>query len=292
MESIKVALFGADGYTCQIPRIKEGMKILGHVLSEESPDLIYANDPSGYQKALELKKKFSNAHLMFNFLDIPWHMPNIEKQTKLLVEHFLNKANSVTAISFKVKNDLSKFLNKKIDVIYNPSKDVFYDKSIKKNNNFLYVGRANDPIKRINLVRESLSKINNSINEIKICGSENPGFGNYLGVISDIELNKIYNSSKFVLLPSKAEGIGLSMIEAMICGTIPITCSDNLTAKEFSPEGFICEPTANSIIKKIQELDKNYENKRIETLKLGEKYKIQFDKKSIASNIIKIFFSN
>jgi glycosyltransferase involved in cell wall biosynthesis len=292
MESIKVALFGADGYTCQIPRIKEGMKFLGHVLSEESPDLIYANDPSGYQKAMELKKKFSNAHLMFNFLDIPWHMPNIEKQTKLLVDHFLNKANSVTAISFKVKNDLSKFLNKKIDVIYNPSKDVFYDKSIKKNNNFLYVGRANDPIKRINLVRESLSKINNSINEIKICGSENPGFGNYLGVISDIELNKIYNSSKFVLLPSKAEGIGLSMIEAMICGTIPITCSDNLTAKEFSPEGFICEPTANSIIKKIQELDKNYENKRIETLKLGEKYKIQFDKKSIASNIIKIFFSN
>ena len=292
MESIKVALFGADGYTCQIPRIKEGMKILGHVLSEESPDLIYANDPSGYQKALELKKKFSNAHLMFNFLDIPWHMPNIEKQTKLLVDRFLNKANSVTAISFKVKNDLSKFLNKKIEVIYNPSKDVFYDTSIKKNNNFLYVGRANDPIKRINLVRESLSKINNSINEIKICGSENPGFGNYLGVISDIKLNKIYNSSKFVLLPSKAEGIGLSMIEGMICGAIPITCSDNLTAKEFSPEGFICEPTANSIIKKIQELDKNYENKRIETLKLGEKYKVQFDKKSIASNIIKIFFSN
>ena len=292
MESIKVALFGADGYTCQIPRIKEGMKILGHVLSEELPDLIYANDPSGYQKALELKKKFSNAHLMFNFLDISWHIPNIEKQTKLLVDRFLNKANSVTAISFKVKNDLSKFLNKKIEVIYNPSKDVFYDTTIKKNNNFLYVGRANDPIKRINLVKESLSKINNSINEIKICGSENPGFGNYLGVISDIELNKIYNSSKFVLLPSKAEGIGLSMIEGMICGTIPITCSDNLTAKEFSPEEFICEPTANSIIKKIQELDKNYENKRIETLKLGEKYKIQFDKKSIASNIIKIFFSN
>jgi hypothetical protein len=54
----------------------------------------------------------------------------------------------------------------------------------------------------------------------------------------------------------------------MICGAIPLTCSDNLTAKEFSPEEFICEPTSNSIVQKIQDLDKNYENKRIEALKL------------------------
>ena len=38
-------------------RIKEGMEALGHVLSEESPDLIYSNDPVGYEKALFLKKK-------------------------------------------------------------------------------------------------------------------------------------------------------------------------------------------------------------------------------------------
>ena len=37
----------------------------------------------------------------------------------------------------------------------------------------------------------------------------------------------IWDKTKYVLLPSKAEGIGLPMIEAMICGSIPITCSDN-----------------------------------------------------------------
>ena len=226
-----------------------------------------------------------------NFLDVPWHFPNIDKQTKLLVEQFLTKADAVTVISFKVKKDLAKFLNKKIEVIYNPIKDVFHDKSIKKNNTFLNVGRANDPIKRIDLVKESFLKIKNSVKEIKICGSENPGFGNYLGVISDIDLNKLYNSSKFVLLPSKAEGIGLPMIEGMICGAIPITCSDNLTAKEFSPPEFICEPNAQSIVNKIEGLDKEYENKRKIALKMGEKYKIQFDKKNIAENIIKIFNS-
>ena len=153
------------------------------------------------------------------------------------------------------------------------------------------MGRANDPIKRINLVRESLSKIENSINEIKICGSENPGFGNYLGTVDDIELNKLYNSSKFVLLPSKAEGIGLSMIEGMICGCIPITCSDNLTASEFSPLEFICEPTSNSIIKKIEELNQDYENKRQIAIKVGEEHKVKFNKKTIAGNIIKVFIS-
>jgi len=291
MKPIKVSVFGADGKTCQIPRIIEGIKSLGHILTEESPNLIYSNDPTGYNKAILLKKKFPNSYLIFNFLDVPWHMPNVEKQTESLVKYFLLKADAVTVISFKVKKDLSKFLNKKIDVIYNPIKDVFYDKEIKKDNSFLYVGRANDPVKRINLVKESLLKIKNGMEKIKICGSENPGFGNYLGVVSDQELNRLYNSSKYLYLPSKAEGIGLPMIEAMICGTLPIACSDNLTAKEFLPPDFICESNAQSIVSKIEELDKDYDKKKKLALEYGKKYKIQFNKINIAKNIINIFNS-
>ena len=291
MNNIKVCILGSDGYTCQIPRIKEGMESLGHILSENSPDLIYSNDPKGYEKALILKKKYPNAYLIFNFLDIPWHIENIQKQTELLVKNFFLKADAVSVISSKVQKDLAKFYDKKIHVIYNPVKDVYFDEKIKKDNMFLYVGRANDPIKRIKLVHNSIIKIPEGLKNIKICGSENPGFGNYVGVVSDKDLNKLYNSSKFVLLPSKAEGIGLPMIEGMICGTIPVTCSDNLTAKEFSPAEFICEPNAQSIVNKIEELDKEYETKREMALKLGEKYKIQFDKKTIAKNIIDIFNS-
>ena len=50
MKSIKVAIYGWDGFTCQIPRIKEGMQTLGHILSQDSPDLIYCNDPIEFQK--------------------------------------------------------------------------------------------------------------------------------------------------------------------------------------------------------------------------------------------------
>ena len=218
-------------------------------------------------------------------------MPNIQKQTELLVENFFLKADTITAISLKVKKDIGKFYDKNIHVIYNPVKDIYFDENIKKDNIFLYVGRASDPVKRFNLVKESLLQIKDGEKSIKICGTQNPDFGNYIGVIKDQELNKLYNSSKYVLLPSAAEGIGLPMIEGMICGTIPITCSDNLTAKEFSPSEFICEPNAQSIIKKINELDKEYDNKRKIALKIGEKYKIQFDKKNIAKNIINIFNS-
>ena len=291
MSNIKVSILGSDGYVCQIPRIKEGMEALGHVLSDESPDLIYSNDPTGYKKALSLKKKYSEAYLILNLLDIPWHKPNIQKQTESLVKNYSLKADIVTTISFKVKKELGKFYNKKIHVIYNPVKDVYYDDNIKKNNIFFYVGRASDPVKRFNLVRESLLKIKDGEKNIKICGPQNPNFGDYLGIIEDQELNKLYNSSKYVLLPSVTEGIGLPMIEGMICGSIPITCSDNLTAKEFSPPDFICEPNAEALVKKIEELNKEYGVKRRLALEFGKKYKTQFNKKNIAINIMNIFNS-
>ena len=291
MRPIKISIFGADGLTCQIPRIKEAMQSLGHVLSTNSPDLIYSNDPTGYEKAMLLKKKFPNSYLILNFLDIPWHMPRIREQTNSLVKYFLAKADAVTVISFRVKKDLAKFFNKKIEVIYNPIKDVFHDENVKKNNTFLYVGRANDPIKRINLVKESLQKIKDGLENIKICGTEDPGFGNYLGVVPDLELNKLYNSSKYVYLTSKSEGLGLTMIEAMICGSLPIACTDNETAKEFLPEDFICEPNSQSIVNKIDKLNKEYDAKRKLALEYGKKYKIQFDKINIAKNILKVFDS-
>ena len=289
MNNIKVSILGSDGYVCQIPRIKEGMKILGHTLSEDSPDLIYSNDPRGYAEALKLKKKYPNAYLILNFLDVPWHIPGVEKETKLLAKHYFLQADCLTTISFKVKEDLKKFYDKKIHVIYNPIKDVYFDDTIKKSNEFLYVGRVFDVVKRFSLIRESISKIKDGEKKIKICGLKDPKFGNYLGIVEDKQLNELYNSSKYVLLPSMAEGLGLPMIEAMICGAIPITCSDNLTAKEFSPAKFICEPNVKSLLDKIEELEKDYKNNREFALTYGKKYKKQFDKKIIAENIINIF---
>ena len=141
------------------------------------------------------------------------------------------------------------------------------------------------------MVKESLQKIKDGLKNIKICGTEDPGFGNYLGVVPDLELNKLYNSSKYVYLTSKSEGLGLTMIEAMICGSLPITCTDNKTAEEFLPKDFICEPNSQSIVNKIDKLNKEYDAKRKLALEYGKKYKIQFDKINIAKNILNVFDS-
>ena len=282
---MKISVFGMLPFS---QLIKEGFKKLGHEISNEDPSLIYANDPRGYKEAMLVKKKHKKAPLIFNLLDIPWHMPNIEQQTKLLVSQFLMQADFVSTISLKVKKDLSKFFKENIHIVYNPVKDVFYDEKILKNNTFLFVGRANDPIKRFNLIRDSVSKIENGIRKIKVCGAENPNFGNYLGYVSDDELNNLYNSTQFLLLPSKAEGIGLPMIEAMICGALPITCNDNETAKEFLPLDFICAPNAGSILECIKKLEQDYEIKRKLAFKFGTEYKEKFNKITIAKNILNI----
>ena len=282
---MKISVFGMSPFS---NLIKEGFTKLGHEISDENPELIYANDPRGYKEAIQIKKKNKEAPLIFNLLDIPWHMPNIQQQTKLLVNQFLNQANFVSVISLKVKKDLSQFFNKKIHIIYNPIKDVYYDEKILKNNMFLFVGRANDPIKRFDLVRDTLIKIKDGIKKIKVCGAENPNFGNYLGYVSDEELNNLYNSTQFVLLPSKAEGIGLPMIESMICGALPITCSDNETAKEFLPRDFICAPDPKSILEHIKKLENEYANKRNLAFEFGKRYKEKFNKSSIAKNILNI----
>ena len=286
---MKIAVFGILPFS---DLIKEGFKKLGHEISNVNPDIVLSNDPTGYQDAIFLKDRYPSSYLILNVLDIPWHFPNIEKQFQVLIKRFFNKTNSITTISYKVKKDLKKFFEKRIGdeikVIYNPTKEVYFDEKIQKDNQFLFVGRANDPIKRFNLVRDTLQKIKDGTKNLKICGTENPGFGSYLGYVSDEELNKLYNSTKYVFLTSKAEGIGLPMIEAMICGSIPITCSDNETAKEFLPNDFICEPNVQSIINHIEKLNKEYEIKRKLAIKLGKKYKEQFDKNNIAKNILKV----
>ena len=288
MNKIKFAGLGWEGPTGQIARIREGIQELGHEINNDNPDLIYCNDPGQYLNGIKLKKRFSKAILFFNFLDVPWHFPGVMK--KLTIESTLMRehADIVSVISNKVKKDLSKFYNKQIEVIYNPAKDISLNKSINKTNNFLYVGRANDPIKRVKLIYEAF-KNDSEIKNIIFCGPQDPGFGNYLGIVEDKKLNELYNSSKFVLLPSKAEGIGLSMIEGMICGSVPLMCSDNLTAKEFAPKEFFCEPNPKSIKNKIEEVEKEYKDYREMALKYGKLYKIKFNKKTIANNILEIY---
>ena len=54
------------------------------------------------------------------------------------------------------------------------------------------------------------------------------------------------------------------------------------------PPDFLCEPEAESIIKQIETMNKDYKKYRELALQLGKKFKEQFSKVSIAQNILDI----
>lgn len=283
---MKIKIFG---WKCPpldvVSRVEEGLINNGAIICNDGEvDLLYKNEDF-YDEAIDfLKKTTKKPFVIFNILDLQVNNPNYNLYK---IKEQLQYSDVVTCISDSVKNQIKKHLNIEAQVIYNPIKDVSY-KGIDKKISFLYVGRANDQNKRFRLAAEALHMKNWS-KGLVVCGSENPMFGNYAGIVSDADLNEFYNISKFTLLPSKFEGIGLPMIEAMICGSIPITCKDNPTALEFSPEHFICDPNPTAIIEKIQELNQNYDYFQKIALQYGEKYLSMMNKNKVAKNIIDIY---
>ena len=99
---MKIAIFGIIPFT---DLIKEGFIKLGHEISNNNPDLIFANDPVGYQDAAFLKMQYPKTQLILNVLDIPWHFPNIENQIKIhliILIHVLNH-NPITTSPIKYR---------------------------------------------------------------------------------------------------------------------------------------------------------------------------------------------
>lgn len=267
---MRIALFGADGPTCQLDRIKQGFEELQPYFEVDmNPDvnnsfpydLAYCNNPP-FDKMMECHADIK----IGNVLDIPEHLiesGQFKRNELIKLRDDLIKCNAITAISHTTKNQVKKYLNLNVNkVIYNPIKPV--NKTVYKHINwqereklFLYVGRANDPNKRFNIIREALLLGYGDHPDIfkpqnvTVVGSENPNFGNYLGIVNDEELAELYKTHKFLLFPSKIEGIGLPMIEAILCGCKPITCNDNKCAKEFTNNRYSCDPSPESMVERI-----------------------------------------
>lgn len=253
---IKIKTFGWRNQVLdQISRIDKGLQSIDCSFVEESPDIVYSNNDM-YDDILEYAQKQSKKpFIILNILDLQIGNPTYDLAK---VKNQLIQADAITCISKTVQKQINDTLSLDAEVIYNPIKDISFNPKLSRSIPFLYVGRANDKRKRFSLIKEAFNEYKEINSTLIICGSENPNFGFYNGIVSDEDLNLIYNSSKFLLFPSIFEGLGLPMIEAMIAGCIPIVCNDNPTAIELCPKEFICDPTPDSFIKKLIELNKNY----------------------------------
>jgi len=269
----------------QVSRIEEGLINNGQELDNNNPDIIYSNNDM-YDDILNFaSQQISKPLIILNVLDLQVNNPKYDLEK---VKNQLTQANIITCISNTVKDQIYDTLNLKAHVIYNPVKDIRYDNNIQKTIPFLYVGRANDYRKRFSLIKDAFINFPEIQNTLVTCGSENPFFGKHIGIVNDQDLNYLYNTSKFLLFPSSFEGLGLPMIEAMIAGCVPITCSDNKTAIEFCPSEFICDPSPQSYFNKLLELNDNYSKFQQIAIEYGIKYYSLMNKNQIAQNIINL----
>jgi hypothetical protein len=299
---------GSEHYINQIDRIRQGFLNIGHNLSNiEKADVIYCNDSSVYSN--NYKEINKTAKLIYNVLDIPPHCidsnlydtsryPNINFPIKnfdpLKLKYDLQQADVITCICNEVKWQLESWCNiNNANVIYNPVKEVSFlnlteEQKIKnkfqKRYKYLYVGRANDPNKRFNLVYDTMIKLNEKSSDLAVIGSENPGWGDYYGVVDDQTLNLFYNSVDYLFFPSAFKSQGLPALESIITKTIPIVLNDDPTTQEFWPNIGV---EINNILKTLQSVEWNNKCKQfIEDNFLL--YKTKFSKNQIAQNIISL----
>lgn len=274
---MKILTLGSRCITSQIDRIEKGIKQIGFDLTDnyDDADFVYCNNLGSYNS------NFSDKTIL-NILDIPYHVREVNEIIKK-IQNISRQVLKVTCISKSVQNQLLK-IGVDSEVIYNPVKDVSF-LGLESEFKFLYVGRAQDPNKRFYLSKDIVLNSGFSDSDL-ICVGEYGGFGKYAGFISDEDLNYAYNKTEFVLLTSKFEGLGLSMLEGLICRKMPIVLSDNVTAHEFIPKEMICDSVEDAILKIKQK-----ERFQDIILELSQQYKIKFSKEQIAKNIIEVYKS-
>ena len=128
---------------------------------------------------------------------------------------------------------------------------------------FLFVGRANDPRKRIHLFFESCSKLRSKRPQLDFSVTvisspieiSVPFPVEWKSGISELELIETYRQSTVFALTSEQEGLGIAAMEAMSCGTpvISTRCGGPETFLEDGVGGFFAD-TSETIAERMVQL--------------------------------------
>lgn len=295
---MKIGIAGSDGnILCQLDAVREGLRSLGHEpVKWDDPDasFVFVGNPP-FDKYLDLCK---SKPVIFNILDLAPHCKEHEQIVETLRTQ-LPHASKVSAISETVASQVSELFGVKVGVIYYPMKSVqppterkSYDVKV------AMVGRTSDPNKRCGAAVVSLIRAGFSQEQVAIVGPEYPGWGVRYGVLSDEELNQMYQSVDYVMMMSKEEGIGLPAIEAACAGAIPIVLPDLSTYNEFwagSPMGpYYSTFTSIDAVSKFLIYMETYKSER-ELIRENMLHysniflKKKFDRIEVASRIINLY---
>ena len=174
---------------------------------------------------------------------------------KKVLPHYVRKAQSIVAISESTKCDLIKYWHvpeEKITVVYNgftPPAEV----KTEKKKQILYISRIEHPgknhlnlLKAFELLPEELRSTYhlvmpgaawNGADAVFEYAKNSPCAGHFQfpGFIDITKLPEYYAESTMYIFPSRFEGFGLSLLEAMHAG-LPCACSNNSSLGELGKD--------------------------------------------------------
>ena len=202
----------------------------------------------------------------------PDHAPKSRK-TKLLpifralMNEVGRRSDAIVTVSEASRRDILKLLSipasqsQKVHTVYNGASESFFPdpttapRPDNRKHALLYVGRA-DPYKNVETIIEALKRVRTTTDldvEIKIAGAPDPRYPQaaerakalgladsvtWTGYLSDKELADTYRSADLLVHPSRYEGFGLQIIEAMACGT-PVISSNGGSLPEVAGDAAI-----------------------------------------------------
>lgn len=229
----------------QCDRIAEGFRTLGWTVSSNmgEADLAYGNDSGAYPQIIEAKQRgIIRGKVVFTCLDLAPHLGAAFPLAR--IKEQLTHADAVTTISQTVASDIKARLGIDATVVYNPIRNVARARDVVLYKG-LFVGRVSDPEKRAALGATALSILGYGWNDMVTVGREPPPYGGaYYGEATDAELSGFYNTSTFLICPTRNAFLGLPILEAMACGCIPVVCNDLDVRAEFLPADVFPEYTA------------------------------------------------
>lgn len=182
------------------------------------------------------------------------------------------RADRIIAVSEASRTDIVEHLNipperrEAVKVIYNGVSPLFIPAptppASTSARTILFVGRS-DPYKNLPLLIEAFSLARKQVSfplQLTILGPRDPRYPeaaqrvqalgleaavNWAGYQTSQTLLQAYQSAAAVVLPSRYEGFGLPVVEAMACGT-PMLCSDIPVLREIGGTAAFYTPLENS----------------------------------------------
>jgi glycosyltransferase involved in cell wall biosynthesis len=242
-----------------------------------------------------LEKNFQNKISITTVHDLMYLLvPNFFSQNNIInylkksyinfiVKTSLKNSNYIISVSDATKNDLFQNLNfesfkvpEGINKLAGKNENVLKINNLKKNDYFLYVGNSR-PHKNLEFLISAYLKSKTN-KKLVLCGTldkirkiENKNIY-YLDFVKDEELKSLYENCAAFIFPSKYEGFGLPILEALSNGAKVFT-SNGGALKEFPKEViYYFDPYKEVELINFLENENNYKLKKDEVNKILENY--------------------